>query len=47
MNATYRNEYDELEDCIFLACHLNGLLVLIELEGEQGWCSSHLVEEVE
>ncbi len=44
MKAQYQNEYNDFEDCIYLADSLNGEMVLIELDGMQGWCSAHLVE---
>ncbi len=44
MNAEYKNEWNEYETCIFLACNLKGTMCLIELDGERGWCSCNLVE---
>ncbi len=47
MAAEYQNEYGDWEDCVLLACSLNGCKVMIELEDVVGWCSAHLVEEKE
>jgi hypothetical protein len=45
MEATYRNEYGDYEDCLLLSCACFGsTMVLIELDGERGYCSDHLVE---
>lgn len=34
-------------DCIALACHINGNMMLIkDLDsGDTGWCSAHLIQE--
>ncbi len=45
MQAQYIDEYNEYSPCLLLAHNLKGTMVLIELDGERGWCSSHLVEE--
>jgi hypothetical protein len=45
MQAQYLDEYNQYSDCLLLASNLKGTRVLIELDGERGWCSSHLVEE--
>ncbi len=45
MQAQYIDEYNEYSPCLLLAHNLRGTMVLIELDGERGWCSSHLGEE--
>ena len=47
MKAAYENQYGEFEDCVLLGHNIKGTMALIELDGERGWCSSHLVEECE
>ena len=47
MDAEYMNEYDEWEPCLLIACGISGRHAthfLIELNGELGWCSAHLVD---
>lgn len=46
MNAEYLNEYGDYEPCLLLGHSLKGTMALILLDGERGWCSSHLIEEV-
>ena len=45
MRATYTNEYGGYEDCLILACTIDGLKYLIEIDGEQGYCSCYLVDD--
>lgn len=44
MKAEYLNEYDDWEPCILLGHNLSGSKALIEVDGERGYCSAHLVE---
>lgn len=44
MKAEYQNEYGDWEPCLLLAHNLTGTKCMIELDGELGWCSAHLVE---
>jgi len=45
MKATYTDIFGEEFECIHLACSIGGETAFIELDGETGWCSAHLVEE--
>mgnify|MGYP000386019689 CR=1 FL=1 len=43
MNAEYLNEDGDYEPCKLLACSISTNKVLIELDGDVGWCSASLV----
>ena len=45
MKATYQDWDGGIVECLLLGHNLKGTMALIELEGEEGWCSAHLVEE--
>ena len=47
MKAEYENEWGDFEDCLLLGHNLKGTMALILLDGVRGWCSAHLVEEIE